>query len=83
MRPGSFDHDFFKAGGALRPDTPSYVKRPADDELFKLILAGEFCYILTPRQMGKSSLMIRTARWLIEQERKVAVIDFRFYVQWC
>ena len=49
------DPDFFIAGGTLPPDTPSYVKRPADDELFKLALAGEFCYVLTSRQMGKSS----------------------------
>ena len=58
------DAQFFVAGGTLRSDAPSYVQRPADDELFNQALAGEFCYVLTPRQMGKSSLMIRTARRL-------------------
>ena len=41
--------DFFVAGGTLHPNTASYVKRPADDELFKLTLAGAFCYVLTTR----------------------------------
>jgi len=67
--------DFFIAGGTLRPDAPSYVKRPADDKLFNLALAGELCYVLTPRQMGKSSLMIRTARRLQEQRVNTAIID--------
>lgn len=75
MRSESFGNGFFKAGGALRPDSPSYVRRPADDELFDRVVSGEFCYILTPRQMGKSSLMVRTASRLKEQGMSVAVID--------
>jgi tetratricopeptide (TPR) repeat protein len=67
--------DFFVAGGTLRPGAPSYVKRPADDELFNLALSGEFCYVLTPRQMGKSSLMIRTAHRLRESGVGTAIID--------
>ena len=27
--------DFYFAGGTLRPGSPSYVKRPADEELFE------------------------------------------------
>jgi tetratricopeptide (TPR) repeat protein len=67
--------DFFVAGGTLRPDAPSYVKRPADDELFHLASAGKFCYVLTPRQMGKSSLMIRTAHRLQQDGVRTAIID--------
>src|SRR6266568_9574075 len=67
--------DFFIAGGTLRARAPSYVTRPADQELFEHTLAGEFCYVLTPRQMGKSSLMIRTARRLVEAGRAVAILD--------
>jgi len=67
--------EFFVAGGTLRPDAPSYVERPADGELFNRALAGEFCYVLTPRQMGKSSLMIRTARRLQKREVKTVIID--------
>ena len=67
--------DFFTAGGTLPPDAPSYVKRPTDDELFRHIMAGEFCYVLTPRQMGKSSLMIRTAQRLQGEGIKSAIVD--------
>jgi tetratricopeptide (TPR) repeat protein len=67
--------DFFVAGGTLLPDVRSYVKRPADDELFNLTLAGEFCYVLTTRQMGKSSLMIRTAHRLQDKGIRTAIID--------
>jgi tetratricopeptide (TPR) repeat protein len=67
--------DFFTAGGTLRLDSPSYVKRPADDELFNLALAGEFCYVLTPRQMGKSSLMVRTFKRLQAYGIRTAIID--------
>lgn len=67
--------EFFTAGGTLRLDSPSYVKRPADEELFSLALAGEFCYVLTARQMGKSSLMVRTANQLKEQGVSTAIID--------
>ncbi len=67
--------DFFVAGGTLHADAPSYVKRPADDELFNLALSGEFCYVLTPRQMGKSSLMVRTADRLHESGVSTAIID--------
>ncbi len=67
--------DFFVAGGALRPSAPSYVKRPADETLFNLALAGEFCYVLTARQMGKSSLMARTASRLRAGGSQTVIID--------
>src|SRR6266508_6132651 len=71
----SLPSDFFIAGGTLRARAPSYVTRLADQELFEHTLAGEFCYVLTTRQMGKSSLMIRTARRLAEAGRTVAILD--------
>ena len=67
--------DFFVAGGTLRPNTPSYVQRPADNELFNLVMAKEYCYVLTARQMGKSSLMIRTARRLRSEGIHSVIID--------
>lgn len=67
--------DFFVAGGILRPDTPSYVERQADDDLLRLALAGQFAYVLTPRQMGKSSLMVRTAGRLRAQCARPALVD--------
>lgn len=67
--------DFFVAGGTLRYDAPSYVMRPADLELPRLAAAGQLCYVLTTRQMGKSSLMNRAARQLGQEGIHTAVID--------
>jgi hypothetical protein len=38
-------------------------------------MQGKFCYVLTSRQMGKSSLMVRTAARLREDGVHVAVLD--------
>ncbi len=66
---------FYVTGGTLRPDAPSYVERPADQELLDLLAAGEFCYLLTSRQMGKSSLMARAARHLQRGGVRTAIVD--------
>ncbi|MCW3061886.1 MAG: GUN4-like family, partial [Capsulimonas sp.] len=58
--------EFYVAGGNLMPGARSYVVRPADDELFESIKDGHYSYVLTSRQMGKSSLMHRTAIQLQE-----------------
>jgi hypothetical protein len=67
---------FYVTGGTLPPDSPSYISRAADDELFQRCLAGEFCYVLTSRQMGKSSLMAQTAERLRKDaDTTVAIVD--------
>src|SRR4029077_11039895 len=67
--------DFFVTGGALQADAGSYVPRAADRELLEALERGEFCYVLTSRQMGKSSLMIRTAVALRDQGSAVVILD--------
>ena len=66
---------FYQLGGNLPVDAPSYVRRAADVDLLKHLLLGRFCYVLTSRQMGKSSLMVQTARKLREADTQVAVLD--------
>jgi hypothetical protein len=63
---------FYVTGGTLRQaegaegalwgpvPRPSSLERQADKELFEGLLVGEFCYVLTSRQMGKSSLTVMT-----------------------
>jgi len=71
----AFANDFFVAGGTLRSGAASYVSRPADRELLAATLAGDFCYVLTPRQMGKSSLMVRTARRLQADGVRTVILE--------
>src|SRR5262245_39962882 len=66
---------FFLPGGTLPLDTPSYIRRQADEDLYACLQRGEFCYILTRRQMGKSSLMVRVAARLREEDVGVAILD--------
>src|SRR6266852_2355221 len=66
---------FYVTGGTLRQDAPCYVERRADRDLYEGLTRGEFCYVLTSRQMGKSSLMVRTAARLREVGVAVAVLD--------
>lgn len=73
--PGGVPDDFFVVGGTLARVAPSYVSRAADTQLLKSVRAREFCYVLTARQMGKSSLMVRTAQRLRDEGFRVAVVD--------
>lgn len=66
---------FYVIGGTLRRDAACYVAREADERLYKSLRQAEICYVLTARQMGKSSLMVRTAARLRERNVSVAVLD--------
>ena len=64
-----------QAGGTLNPRRHVYIERPEDAELFRLLRAGEYVNVLTPRQMGKSSLMARTRLALNKEGVRAASTD--------
>ncbi|OUL17420.1 hypothetical protein BV372_35065 [Nostoc sp. T09] len=65
----------YQVGGSLSIDHPSYVVRWADEELYQALMAGEFCYVLNSRQMGKSSLRVQTMHRLQAEGVACAEID--------
>ncbi len=72
---GTLTTEFFVTGGTLRRDAECYVVRQADRELLAGLRQGKFCYVLTSRQMGKSSLMVRIAAQLREEGCGVVILD--------
>src|SRR5215470_11524397 len=77
----ALDTSFYVAGGTLRMDAPSYVERQADTDLLEALRAGDYCYVLNTRQIGKSSLMVRTATKLREEGVRVAILDLTSFGQ--
>lgn len=70
----SYTHHY-KVGGHLPVDSPSYVTREADHELYRALRDGELCYVLNARQMGKTSLRVRVQNRLVREGFQCAAID--------
>jgi hypothetical protein len=65
----------YTVGGTVQAGGGVYIPRKADDELLGYCRASEFAFILSSRQVGKSSLMVRTARQLESENIRSVIID--------
>ncbi|NER97286.1 MAG: hypothetical protein F6J86_26145, partial [Symploca sp. SIO1B1] len=64
----------YQVGASLPANSPNYIRRQADTDLYKALKAGEFCYVLNARQTGKSSLMVQTMERLKSDRINCVVI---------
>ncbi len=64
--------------GVVRPNSPFYIERPADEQLRRQVLgAGTLTTIRAGRQAGKTSLLMRGVQIAKQDKRPVAYLDFQ------
>lgn len=67
----------YQVGGYLPVNAPTYVKRRADEQLYEELQARKFCYVLSPPQTGKSSLLVQTAKRLKAEGTFIADVNLK------
>ncbi|MHC5760186.1 AAA-like domain-containing protein [Nostoc sp.] len=67
----------YTVGGTVQAGGGIYIPRQADEELLGLCRSATFAYVLTPRQMGKSSLMVRTSERLRDEGIRSVIVDLQ------
>jgi WD40 repeat protein len=67
--------NYYKIGGSLKANHPTYVTRQADRQILELLTAREYCFVFNSRQMGKSSLRIQAIKKLKALGHKCATLD--------
>jgi WD40 repeat protein len=68
-------NNYYQVGGSLPYSASNYIVRQADTILYDNLKGGHFCYVLNSRQMGKSSLLLRTMSRLQEEGFHCVTID--------
>lgn len=69
---------FLNPGGSMPPDDPFYVRREADRVIDRIgPEPGTTLVIKAPRQMGKSSLLVRYLKAGAEAKKRLAYIDLQ------
>ena len=64
-----------QAGGTLNSRRHLYIERQEDEKFFQLLEQAEYVNVLSSRQMGKSSLMMRAVQRLGERGIRTVTID--------
>lgn len=68
--------NLYTAGGTIEVGGEAlYIKRQADAQLLAYCRSGHFAYVLTARQLGKSSLMVQTADKLAKEGTRCVIVD--------
>jgi hypothetical protein len=67
--------NFYCVGGSVHLDSPSYIRREADELFYDYLKNGKYCYVLNSRQMGKSSLWVQTQKRLTEEGIRCTTLD--------
>jgi hypothetical protein len=66
--------------GTMDPESKFYIERPGDETCRReLARQGVTIVIKAPRQMGKSSLLVRAAEHAKQVEKAVAFLDFQLF----